>query len=173
MKYLFIAVIGLSFMVSSCSKKKTSTTTTGTNNSVVVGNWTFNSMSQSNGVYKEDDVLVATYTANSSNPSGTLNLKSDGTYTANVGYDYEVTFDFGGSTLTDNYNIPASSTSGTYSYDANTKKLTFTGGFQTGTFDVTSLSSSALTMKIQVSSISYSGGVKEESANTTTFNFSK
>lgn len=173
MKYLIISLMTLSALLSSCDKKKTTTTTNNTNNSAVVGNWTFTSMTQSNGTYKEDDVLVATYTTSSSNPTGTLNLKSDGTYTANVGYDYAVVFDFGGSTSTDNYNIPATSTSGTFSYDANTKKLTFTGGFQTGTFDVTVLSSNALSMKTQVSSISYSGGVKEESANTSTFNFTK
>jgi hypothetical protein len=166
----FLLMIMLAFF-SACEKKKTPVTSNNSSNQAVAGNWTFTGMTQDNGQYTEGGVLVGTYTASSSNPSGSMTLNTDGTYSISLGYDYAVNWNIGGTTYTDHFNMPVNSTSGNYSYAAGTQKITFLSGGQSGTYDVINNTATTFAMKIFVSQTSTSGGIVEVSSNYTTFSF--
>lgn len=173
---LFILVCLFSF--SSCKKSSTNTNTNTSNpinNAAIAGNWVLTNMTQTNGIYKENGLQIGSYTATSSNHIGGFLLKSDGTYTSNIGYDYEVTslFPPDPDSYVDNFSIPAQSSAGTFTYNTTTKLLTFTVGGQSVSYNVQNLGSNNLELSIQVSSSNNSGGVLEESSNTTHLYFTK
>lgn len=166
------------FSLSACKKSSTNTNTNTPNpinNAAIAGNWVLTNMTQTNGIYKEDGFQIGTYTASSSNYVGGFSLNSDGTYASNIGYDYQVTSIFppDPDTYVDNFNIPAQSSAGTFSYNTTTKLLTFTVGGQSVSYTVQNLGSNNLELIVQVSSSDNIGGVLEESSNTTHLYFTK
>lgn len=174
-QFVFIIVCLLSF--SACKKSKTTTTTpTNTiNNAAIAGNWKLSNMTQTNGVYKENGIQIGSYSATSSNHVGGFLLNSDGTYTSNMGYDYEVgsIFPPDPDIYLDNFNVPAQSSAGNFSYNTSTKKLTFKVGAQSVDYTVQNLGSTNLELTINVSLSDNSSGVLEESINTTHLYFTK
>lgn len=172
---LCILVCLLSF--SACKKSKTTTTTptNNINNAAIAGNWTLTNMTQTNGVYKENGVQIGTYTTTSSNHVGGFLLNADGTFTSNVGYDYEISSIFppDPSVWVDTDNVPSVSTAGTFTYNTSTKKLAFKVGAQTVEYTVQSLASHNLELTIYTSFSDNSSGVLEESMNTTHLYFTK
>ncbi len=166
------------FSLSACKKSSTNTNTNTPNpinNATIAGNWVLSNMTQTNGVYKSNGTQIGTYTATSSNYIGGFLLNADGSYTSNIGYDYEVTslFPPDPDTYVDNFSIPAQSSAGTFTYNTTTKLLTFTVGSQSVSYTVQNLGTNNLELTINVSSSDNSGGVLEESSNTTHLYFTK
>jgi hypothetical protein len=171
-KILMIA-IAMFAMLGAC--KKSDPTVKNIANSGLVGNWIFTKMNQANGLYIIDGVQEGTYTATSSLPLGGLNLNTDGSYTGNVGYSYQLISVLGGNTSNDDVLIPQTNSSGTFSFDPATKKITFVGGSQAGVYQLISVSNNQLVMSIDVSAtqVDASSGITITSSNTSTFYFNK
>ena len=147
-------------------------TTTNTNGSIL-GSWVFDNVVQDSGVVKWDDNVVATYTGASSDETGTGEFNSDGTFTTVTGYTFTAKMDQGFGAQDQVSTIPETTLTGTYTYDATTKKLTSTANGQSSVADVIELTSNKLVYRIDLKSIQVVSGITVESSNITTTTYTR
>jgi hypothetical protein len=180
MKKIITIALATIAVLSACKKTTPTTGGTGTtggsiSNNLIAANWLFSKMTQTNGTYSHNNAVYGTYYATSSNPLGGMDLKSNGTYTSNVGYEYILTSIIDGDSITINSTIPQFTSSGNYNYDAATQKLSYPGAAANTTMDVVSLTSNQLVVSLPTSKIQVDPNTGEttESKNLTTFYYTK
>jgi hypothetical protein len=126
-KILFISVAFLIF--SSCKDDTTPTVNnkTGQTNSLLEGIWKLADVKQQEGKMSSEGVPVATFTAQSSDETGTVEFKSDGTFKSEFGYTSTMTMMITGFPDQEIESIiPPTVITGTWMYDDAAKEVSMT-----------------------------------------------
>jgi hypothetical protein len=146
---IYLAIIPL--FLASCSEEPT-TPVDGNNSTITIeGVWNFDKVEQLNGTMTILGTEVGTFSAESSNETGTFDFKSDGTLTSTVSYTQTTTIVFGGVPQETTNDVPTTTSTGTYTYDDGTKVLTITSGGNTQTAEVTELTANKMVYKMEYS----------------------
>ncbi len=171
-KLLFVAFIA--FSLASC--KEATTTPDGSNdgnNAVTIeGVWNFDKIEQINGTMKLNGAALGTFSASSSNESGTAEFKSDGTMTSTVAYTQTTIMQLTGLPEQEIVNeVPQTTTTGEYVYDEDNSTITLTANGQTQEAEVVELTASKFVYKIDFVTSQTENGVTttSESEIVTTF----
>jgi hypothetical protein len=164
-KILFISVAFLIF--SSCKDDTTPTVNnkTGQTNILLEGIWNLADVKQQNGKMSTDGQSIATFTAQSSNETGTVEFKSDGTFKSSVGYTSTMTMVITGFPEQEIESIiPPTVTTGTWTYDdsANEVSMTNIGDSTVLTASVLELTSTKFVYLYPVYQTETQDGVKSE-----------
>jgi hypothetical protein len=169
----------VAFSISSCKDESTDPQPTNNNNgnggntSGVVGVWTLVSIEQKDGQVTWDGEEVSTYTAQSRDESGTVEFKSDGTFSGLQGYTFDVTTTSFLGTDESSTEIPPTTTSGTYTHDATANTMTTVSNGVSTTANLTTLTATKMVQELAVSTTQEVQGITVVSKNTTIATYSK
>ena len=139
----------------------------------IVGTWNLSSVEHINGVVTWDSEVAGTYTGSSSNEKGSVSFAADGSFTSNVGYDFDVIFNIDGEEQEQSSSIPLTSSQGQFTFDSTSYELTTTYSGQTAVQEITELTNNSLKMEIDVRRVDVVSGVTVVSKNTTITTYTK
>jgi len=127
MKNIFVT-LAIATMLFACSDEPTTPSKTGTisETASLTGTWTFEKQTQANGKNYVDGELESTFTAESSEETGTFQFNDEGTYGSNYGYKNTFAITAGPSEGSKETQTPPTASGGTYVYDKTAGTITFT-----------------------------------------------
>ncbi|MGB1038012.1 MAG: lipocalin family protein [Bacteroidia bacterium] len=168
MKNLFL-IITAAALFASCSEEPSTPSTNGngggSGNAITIeGTWNLGSIAQNNGQISLAGTVLSTYTSVSSNEQGSITFHSDGTLTStDVGYTATQTMTTAGIPNTTSQEISPTSSSGTYTYDSNSKKLTIeVPGSPTQEAVVSEMTASKLVYTTMFEQVNSAGGIESK-----------
>lgn len=166
MKNLFL-ILTAAALFAGCSEEPSTPSNDdgGSTNAITIeATWNLESLAQNNGQISLAGTVLSTFTSVSSNEQGTITFNGDGTITStDVGYTASQTMTTAGIPNTTSQEISPTSSTGTYTYDSDTKKLTIeVAGSPTQNATVTELTANKLVYTTMFEQVNSAGGIESK-----------